>query len=350
MKLKISDGSAVPLTLAALTARATLGVLLGERIACAGWLGALLGGALVLPIAVAAARLRAICERSPLADALESSPSLPMKLSLLLLSAAASVDSSFALANVSHTAEYLSQGTLPSSILFISQLLLCLWGVWKNGDAIGSTARLWSRLLALLLILVVALEAKSYQIAWLAPIFGSGAESILSEAIRVAGWLSLSVGLFLISEKEPAHPKRSLHPVALVIVAALLTAALLAAQSMMTPPLLLGDLSAKYLQFDTLLTNGRTSLSLQFPLVLICFSALFLLMLYDAFLCTAMLQSAFPKLSGRLCAALSAAASAVLTALGTDTRFSQWLFAVQSFALALFMLEFSRKRKELRHA
>lgn len=350
MKLKISDGSAAPLAFAALTARVTLGVLLGGRIACAGWLAALLGGVFALPLAIAAARLRAACERSPIEDALENHASPLARLPVLLLAATAAVDSSFVLASASHTAEYLSQGTPPSSLLFGSQLLLCLWSVCKGGDAMGSAARLWRRLMVVLLLLVVVLECKSYRPAWLMPIFGSGADALLSESIRVAGWLSLSVGLFLLSEKEPAHPERSLRPVALFVAAALLSSALIAAQGMMTPPLLFGDLATQYLHYDTLLTNGRASLALQFPLVLICFTGLFLLMLYDAFLSAAMLQSAFPKLSGGLCAALSVVVSAVLTRLNLSARTAHGLFAAQSLLLSLFIVAFLRRRKEVRHA
>lgn len=62
MKLQITDGAAAPLIALAVSMRIVFGVVIDmPRLYCAGWLSALLGGALALPMAFAVQRLRDVC-------------------------------------------------------------------------------------------------------------------------------------------------------------------------------------------------------------------------------------------------------------------------------------------------
>ena len=356
MKFRITDGAAAPLALLAITARVALGVTIDlPEMYCAGWLCALLGGLLAAPMAIAMAKLRAACDRSPAASLAEGGVPIPARLLTLTLAANASIDAAFIIKDISHTAGYLALGTTSQTLLLVPQLLLCLWGLTKNGDAIGSAARIWNRLLLCLLVIVFLLECKSYRPAWLTPILGDGVGGILDGAVRVAGWMSLTVGLFLFSEKEPEHPKRSLRPLRSLAATTLLSVLLIATRSMMTPPLVYGTVARDYLSFDTLLSNGRITLSLQFPILILWLVGLFMLLLFDVFICAAMLQTAFPALKGLLCALLAVGSSTALAMLKLNTHsnvllVSRWLFCLQNGLLALLMLEYLRKCEVIRHA
>ena len=355
MKLTISDGAAKSFIVLAVTARIISGIAIDmPELYCASWMSALLGGMLALPMAFSVAQLRARCQESPI-QCLSAANQWLARLLALVLAAVAAFDTTVTVRRICHSVDYIDLGMLPQWMLLVSQLLLGLWALWRNGDAIGFAARLWNRLLFLLLVIVLVLQWKEYRPAWLTPILGDGIGSILDGALRVAGWLSLGIGLLLFSTRESNGSKRALHPVRLVLLCAGISALLLLIHNMMTPPLIYGNLSFRYFQLDALLSNGRTGLSLQFPVLVIWFISLLTLLLFDSFICASMLQVCFPKARGGVCILLTAALTAILLKCNVYSQrnvlfVSRWMFAIQTTVLLFTMLEIYRKREGTAHA
>lgn len=349
MKFRITDGAAAPLILLAVSVRIVAGVAIDlPDLYCAGWLSSLLGGLLVLPMAFCVAALRSGDHDAPLTRLTEGQGALPFRALALLLALSAAFDGATVARGIAHSAGYIALGSTSLQTLLIPQLLLCLYCLRENGEAIGSAARLWCRVLPFLLLIVVLLEVKKYQIAWLTPVLGSGVGSVLDGAVRIAGWLSMMLGILLISEKDPSHPRRNLHPILLTLLCSALAAGLILLRNLMTPPLVYGDLTSRYFQFDVLLSNGRAPLTLQFPMIMLWLISLFMLLLFDSFTCVALLQRAIPKLgkwSGILIGLLLIAAPALfgLGTKGDSLRCAEWLFAAQSVILLAIMLRFGKK-------
>ena len=209
MKLQITDGAAAPLIALAVSMRIVFGVVIDmPRLYCAGWLSALLGGALALPMVFAVQRLRDVCGEAPL----ETNAPLPRAVSAIFAILSA-LDGAAVMRGAAHTAGYLSLRTTSLTLLLVPQLLLCLWALKENGAAVGSAARVWWWILPWLLLIVILLEGSRYRFAWLTPLLGSGVSDILDGAVRTAGWMSLMLPIALCSRREAEHPRRALRPV-----------------------------------------------------------------------------------------------------------------------------------------
>lgn len=344
MKLQITDGAAAPLIALAVAMRIVFGVVIDmPKLHCAGWLSALLGGVLALPMAFAAQRLRDSCEEPPL----ERDAPFPRAASaaFALLSA---LDGAAVMRGAAHTAGYLSLRTTSLAALLIPQLLLCLWALKENGAAVGSAARIWWWILPWLLLIVLLLERNHYRFAWLTPLLGSGVSDILDGAVRAAGWMSLMLPLTLCSRRETGHPRRALRPVRLTCFIAAVSAGLILLRNLMTPPLVRGDLTSRFAQFDLLLSNGRAPLTLQFPMIVLWLVSLLVLLLFDALSVALTLQHALPKLSGRVCAFAAPMICTALALLGVGTRadamaLARWLYAAEGALLAALMLQSVRR-------
>lgn len=345
MKLQITDGAAAPLIALAVSMRIVFGVVIDmPRLYCAGWLSALLGGALALPMVFAVQRLRDVCGEAPL----ETNAPLPRAVSAIFAILSA-LDGAAVMRGAAHTAGYLSLRTTSLTLLLLPQTLLCVWTLKENGTAIGSAARIWWRILPWLLLIVVLPEWNRYRFAWLTPLLGSGVSDILDGAVRAAGWMSLMLPIALCSRREAEHPRRALRPVRLTCFVAAVSAGLILLRNLMTPPLVHGDLTSRYAQFDLLLSNGRTPLTLQFPLIVLWLVSLLMLLLFDVLSVALTLQRALPGLSGRFCIFAASLGCTALTLLGAGERadamaLARWLYAAQGALLAALMLQNGKKR------
>ena len=318
------------------------------RLCCAGWFSALLGGVLALPMAFAVQRLRDDCGEAPL----ETNAPLPRAVSAMFAILSA-LDGAAVMRGAAHTAGYLSLRTTSLTLLLVPQLLLCLWALKENGAAIGSAARIWWWILPWLLLIVVLLEGSHYRFAWLTPLLGSGVSDILDGAVRAAGWMSLMLPIALCSRREAEHPHRALRPVRLTCFIAAVSAGLILLRNLMTPPLVNGDLTSRYAQFDLLLSNGRAPLTLQFPMIVLWLVSLLMLLLFDVLSTALTLQRALPKVNGQVCVFAAPLSCMALALLGVGARadamaLARWLYAAQCALLTALMLQNGKKRGLLR--
>ena len=285
MKLTIGDGAARAAAFAAVAARVFMG--LSIQVSGSGngaWLSALLGGLLALPW------LLWLGARPP------AFPPL-----MALLSIATVADSAAVLSTIVRSAGFLALDHIPAIGLALPVGLSALWCLRKGGDAIGYGAMLWLRLSPALLLVVVALQAKSYQAAWLWPLLGDGWPSVFVGGLRAAGWIVAASSILLVRD-SPDGPRR--HGSLLYLsLAAVVAALLLALQKLMSPMRLQGDDWVRRL--DVLLTNGRAPLYLQLPMIVLWLAGLLHLLACECFASAALLRRVIPAMNDRLCAALA---------------------------------------------
>lgn len=345
MKLHINEGSAASLSLLAVIARIVYGVAVDmPELGSAGWLAVPMGLVLALPAAFAAGRLRANCRQAPLAIIDERSRILSAVLTAFITLIAA-FDASFATNAIAGSASYIALNTISLFYLLFPQLALCIGCLTRGGNAVGSSAGIWNKLLPWLLLVVVSLQLRSYQPAWLFPLLGPGLPSLLGGAIRTAGWMTLPVGLWLLADPDDT-PRRG--PVGTLLIAAGVSTFLLICSGMMTPTLSDPSLHARYFQLDKLLSNGRATLSLQFPGTALWFMSLFYLLLFDSFTCALALRRLLPRLKEGIVIVGSIALILTLTLLRLTTReaaaiVSDWLFPVAGAMLTVSMIALVQK-------
>jgi len=346
MKIQIGEAAASSLILPAVTMRVYYGIAIDTpSVGNAGWLSALLGGLLALPFMLAVRQLRKQCASSPVADVESSQAAKPL---MVVFAFSAAFDSAFITNAIAGSASYIALNAISLLYLILPQLALCLWCLTRNGNAIGTSAGVWNRILPLLMLIVVILQLPDYRPAWLTPIFGPGLPEIIDGAISTAGWLSLSAGLLLAAENEPGVPKPRIRPLTGLLLCVGIAAFLLALRSLMTPTLPESTLATRYFRQDILISNGRASLSLQLPLTILWFMGLFYLLLYDALSCALMVQNIFPKLNRLPCLLITLGITIGIIVSGIGNRsagqlISRWLFAAHGGTTALWMLVRFRK-------
>lgn len=331
MKLRITGPSAASLVKLGVTARVIYGVVIDmPDLYNAGWLAILMGGLLTLPMAMAAGMVRKRLDCSPAEALRQSAPHAlhPLAGALALLSAQ---DAAVVASGIAFSASYAALNSVAVAYLLIPQFLLALWCLRLNGDAIGSSAGLWNKVLPWLLLIVVLLEARDYRPAWLTPVLGPGVPKLLDGAVRVAGWLSLPIGLTLIAEPGERGDVRPWNPMKTLALSVGLSTFVCLMNSMMTPARLDSVASTRFYQLDALLSNGRTSLSLQLPTIALWFISLFYALLFDAFSCAALLETAIPRLNRRASVWITLIAVSLLTM----SRFAEQRFILEA-AWALY--------------
>ena len=159
MKFQIREGAAASLGTAAVVARILYGITIDlPWLYNSGWISVLLGGVLALPVALAAAQLRAASAgKSPLSALNARRPVLARLLAGVLMLTAA-FDATMAVDAIADSAGYAALDSVAKIYLLLPQLALCAWGLTLNGDAIGDSARICNRILLCIFVLFMLRE------------------------------------------------------------------------------------------------------------------------------------------------------------------------------------------------
>lgn len=315
MKFKINSSAAAALGTLAAIARIFYGVTIDSVTSDqTGFLSVLLGGLIALPLAW-------IVRRSERNHAFpECLPVIVRKSMSFVLCIVFCIDTAIVSAEIAHSAGYAALERRSRLYLSLPHLLLCFWCLSLNGNAIGSAARLWRKLLAALLLIVVVLERKEYQLGWLFPIMGNGFSSLLTSALRVAGWLSTIPVLYLIAKPECPQDTKRFSPLCALAISTIIASALVLLRQMMTPSQWSEAAQSQSFQLDTLLSNGRAPLSLQLPMFTLWFISMLFSLLNNTLISASMLQQLLPSFGHRLCAAIVLLSALALSTLGGLTQ------------------------------
>lgn len=306
MKHCISDRSLSSLLKLAVTARIASGVIIDmPGLLNAGWIAVLLGAILSLPPLWAIVQCRRSNIRLP-------RPAVPLLLSLFVF------DSASIAGLLADSASYMALNSTYSAYLLLPLLLLCLACLRLNGNAIGSSASFWNRILPWIGLIVVIIQLRDYEPLWLTPFLGPGVRKIAHEAFRIAGWITLPSVLFLITDS--AAPEDAALPLRTLPAAALLSAGACVIFGMMTPTIADSTLFTRSFRLGTLLANGRTSLALQIPSITLWYIGLFFTLLLDAFASAALLQRCLPRWNRYACTSVTLIIQFLLSSSGLAGR------------------------------
>ena len=289
MKLRISRSAAWPAAFCAVSSGVFLTLSLGDGATHNGaWIAALLSALPTLPWLTGLDALR---------SSLNGRAGIPLKVALLI---GCAWNGAVVLSFVTRSADYLTLNHVPAAVIALPLVLALLWCLWRNGDALGWFALLWTRVFPAFMLLVLLLQLRHYRPAWLCPLFGDGWRTLLKSGAMATGAYVPAGALLLVSD-APKHGKVA-RASAVSIRGAVVAAALLALWLMMTPTVRSGD--TWLYRLDTLLTNGRAPLYLQLPMIVLWFISLAQLLSCACFAAAALLQRLVSKLDGRICAVI----------------------------------------------
>ena len=348
MKLTLPLSLARAMAFAAVTTRLLMGMFLDlPWLYNAAWLSALGAVLLCLPLGLLFDRLLRACPCAGVAEALEERAGRAVARPVFALLCLICVYETAATARVlSNTVRHVALAEASAISLLLPLLLAAMACACLNGQAVGGAARIWLRLMPVLLAIVLLLQFGSLRPAWLTPVLGPGTEVLAYGAASGSGWLSLSSVIWLCARPEEKAAKRpSLLGTLLAI--GVFSAAILALLAMMAPPSVRADLTRTY-QLDKLLANGRVSQTAQLPLILLWYNGLLFNVAADLFLAARLLQLAAPRLDGRLAVLLTGLAAGAAAMLGWAEQrmvvaFSRWLFAAVGALMLTLLVAALRK-------
>lgn len=283
MKLEFSKSAATASLMAALASRLFCALSLdAPEAANAAWLAAPLGLALALPVAWAVCRMRAGARRA-----------LALPLSALM-----AVDAAASIEWTAYSESCLAFDHVSPVMMMLPLMLAAMRCAWLGGDALGGAARFWTRLFALLILIVLAFQLPYYNMGWLAPWLGNGAAGIAHAGLRAAGWCALMASAGVVVCAEPLRFRELLGG---MLIATAVAAILTALRQLMAPVPTAGGVD-RAMAIDALLTNGRAPLYLQLPMLIAWFVGMLHLIAFEALATCGLLKRALPGLNEMPCA------------------------------------------------
>lgn len=351
MTLTVSRSAAAASACVAIITRIFFGLMIDSAdLYNSAWLCIPLGCLIAFPFLFALHKLLKSSNNSSLLDLNKISP--PMKTACFILMLLSWYDGSLALVGIANSAGYIGFQNISPIYLTIPALIVGFWCIYCNGDAIGHGARIWAHAFPIFFAIIFVIQLPSYRISWLTPILGYGWSGIIEGSFKTAGWISIMSAAFLLSEEDHHDCKTRFTPLKTLILITSISMLLIVTQLMMSPSLVFTPSRSRLYQLDTLLTNGRSALSLQFPMIIVWFTSLLFLWTYDCFIASALLQRIFPGLDGRACGGISILISSFLTPYtGRDIEaiFSKWQFAAIILALAIVIIFKQREGKSCKY-
>lgn len=251
------------------------------------------------------------------------------------------------------SAQHVALEGFPMWVLIGVSALVALVASRKGSQATGGACRVAGRTALYLLLIVLPIQLRFFNPNWLAPILGPGVRTLGESVFSFAGMIGALLPLWLMREKRPSGFARSLP--ATLLTAGALAVAFLLLEGMLSPSVPARP-DLRLSQLDRLLANGRMSATLQFPMVLIWYLGLIILLAFTASSACAMLLTAIPRLGSWPAAALIAVVSTGLAMLSLPPRLSLdpisviRLIATGIPALAFVLMACIQKRRRPAHA
>lgn len=340
MKLIISRSSASAAAGIAIIVRIFCGLMIDSaNLYNSAWLCVPLGSIIAFPLLFALRQvLNSTSDGVSLYSGNDSHLKRPIIFILLFISW---YDGSFALKGIANSASYIGFQGLSPIYLMIPAFIAGFLCICCNGEAIGYGARIWSMIAPVFLVIIIAIQLPNYHLSWLTPVLGFGWSGIAEGSLKTAGWISSMSAAFLIAENDSQDRTAHSSPTKLLLYIAAISGLLIVTQLMMSPSLVFAPSRSRLYQLDTLLTNGRSVLSLQFPMIIIWFTGMLFLWAYNCFIASALLQRAFPRLNGHICGMISILISALLTPYterDIEDIVSRWQFTAIGLSVAMVMM------------
>lgn len=347
-KLDISRSNAINVATVAAISRVFFGTVIDSpELMNAGWISVILGSILATPIYICVEQITRYDSRSAY-ERIDNSVLQKLLAAAFLINAL--LDGGNSARGISNSASYVAFNHAIRFYLLVPLFLAMLWAVHCGGDAVGSSARLWRLISPAFILIIIIAQLNQYRWTWLTPVLGPGYIRIFKGAVDTAGWLSGLAGLLIMSNGMPKR-KNGISYIPLMV--ATVVSLLIVLRQMMAPVLLTSQDRNRMLQLDFMLSNGRSPLLLQLPLIVIWFVSLFNLLVCDCFVSAAYIRRLFPRLNDLICGLAGIILTAALSMSYLTDRFaadlfSSWQYALNASAVAVIgiTIEVFKKRSK----
>lgn len=341
MKLKPERNNVSPLVVVALTTRIFWCMQLTfARAQNAAWLCPLVGFVFCLPFLFAMTQLSCadsgilVANRKSRVSNIIFNGCKFLIASILILDCAASMRILINMAGVMALSDA-TVATLELPLVLIIAIVVIL-----GMNVTVYNARLWLRIVPLLLVVIIAVQFKAYNPSWIMPVLGGGIHELVSGGLLCAGYMCLLTMLLPASQSKPCVNTKKAFGNTLSASAA--ASGLLLLHQMLTPAmpdLYLTDAS----RIETILSNGRVTISLQLLMIILWYGNTLQLITAEAAAGAACLRRTLPHIHIRYIAAFIALVTA-LTAykqqilITSQYRYAKWLYPVLGATVLVLMI------------
>lgn len=349
MKYPAGRSAASAMIAAAMSMRMFWGMTVDYPVAQnAAWLCPLLGFVLCLPLVFAIAQASKSDLQSPWLNlAAELHPILfkPLEalFALLLLFDAAVVTRLTA-----SSSNIIALGNATVHLLIVPLGLSIIVLVILGANAGGNSARVALHALPLFLLILLAVQLKSYRVYWLAPLLGEDPIRIFFGGVYCAGNIALMLLIWI-----TAQPDLRRHGIFSVLLISCAAVSLLLACFQMSFPVMPNANFTQAARIELILSNGRMSLSPQFVLNVLWYGGQLYLLSADVLGAASYLVRLFPACPLWLLACIEALAVSVAAILDPPWLSASWRVTLLFYPLIggvfawIMLLHFIRKRGKI---
>lgn len=250
------------------------------------------------------------------------------RIALIVFSLVMTYDAASLFEALLSSAAYTTLYMTPDWILAIPTFFVPVIVAARGGNSAGGLGAVFLRATPILYLLVVVFHIRSINLAWLTPLFGSGAHTLIHGAQLCATYYCmLPIGLLLDGGENTvgrscARPVRPGSFLLLCLTSAVTISALCAVHSAMYPTVV-NLMDTRALRLDLVLSNGKSNQAIQLPMPI----------LWNGTLAVALVFTLF--CAGRL------------TADALKKPFTPFVIAYGVFAIAQMLLGFAKREHAL---
>ena len=176
----------------------------------------------------------------------------------------------------------------PGWILAIPTFLVPVIVASRGGNSAGGLGAVFLRAVPLLYLLVIVFQFRSINLAWLTPLFGSGAHALVHSARLCATYYCMiPIGLLLddgenTTGRGRAYPARPCSFLWLCLISAATVSALCAIHSAIYPTVT-GMMDTRSIRLDLVLSNGKSNQAIQLPMLIVWYGTLSVALVFTLF-------------------------------------------------------------------
>lgn len=321
----------------------------GGQLYGSAWISVLIGLLLAAPCAAALIALRPNGGKNmPEAALRQTASDWGTKLFAAVLMLALIYDAGAVISLMSSTARYvampetnrlLMRAVTAAAVVVISML---------GASAAANAAVMWRRLLAVLILLLILTQMKFFRFSWITPLLGPGAEELFLNALPAAGMFSFSAAGWLML--EPEHDQEGTAILKCVLLSGLVAASLSLMIGMLVPGME-QEPPTRSFRIGRLLANDRAGLTLEMPYIILLYSGMLTMLVFELTAAARTAQIVFGRMEGKSAALMTGSLAFLLSVSRLTERemlrqISLWYYPVIAAPVLLIGLTAWMKRKK----
>ena len=258
----------------------------------------------------------------------------------LTLFAVLTYDTGAVISLMSSTAKYVAMPEANRNLVKLATAAAAVAAALMGVRACADASVLWRRLAAALMVILVLTQARYFRVSWLTPILGPGIGEVVKNALPAAGIYAFAAAGWLML--EPEHDRTGGAMLRCMLCSGLI-AALLSLMLGMLIPGMQEEPATRSFRIGRLLTNDRAGLTLEMPYVVLLYSGMLTMLIFELCAAANALHMALEGVGWKGCAWTAGGAAFFLSAgewtgRETLTKLSAWYYPVIALPVCLTAL------------